>query len=276
MEPNGIVNTISNWSLIAVVGVLAIYGLYDLLDVLGFLPPFLRIKKREYRFLKMMMEELGLDKLVEKTREWSHQQQLQKIVPHLHDNAIVLESLVKKYTKKFRKDLIIGYQDGLKTPLKYFVDLMQASSNYQDNKRLAAILADFIARCPSKDPPTGFDKIAVPFRGSTHLGVLVATMLEMPFVIVGDSPLPADQISSRFDPDDRFIIVADVVTSGGSISNIASTIRKQGGVVHYCFTLVERTDRRPVPSDVFLEENGIFLQSILSYDDEKLRALLGK
>lgn len=275
MDPITIINTISNWSLIAIVLVLAIYGLYDLFDVLGFLPPFLRIKKREYRFLKMMMEELGLDKLVEKTKEWSHQQHLQNIVPPFYNNEAVLESLIKKYTKKFGKDLMIGYQDGLKTPLEYFIDLMQASSDFQDDQTLAAILADSIARCPSAVPPTNFDKIAVSSRGSTHLGVLVATMLEKPFVIVGDIPLPANQISNRFDPDDRFIIVADVMVSGGSISNIANLIRKQGGVVYYCFALVERTDRIPIPSD-FLKDNGIFLRSILSYDDEKLQVLLGK
>ena len=275
MEPNGIINTISNWSLIAVVVVLAIYGLYDLLDVLGFLPPFLRIKKREYRFLKMMMEELGLDKLVEKTREWSQQQQLQKIVPHLHDSETELEDLVKKYTKKFGRGLEIGYPGGKKTSLKYFINLMQASSDYQDINKLASILANAIANCPSKDPPINFDIIAIPFRGSTHLGFLVATILGMPFVIVGDSPLPADQLSSEFAPNSRFIIVADVVVSGDSISSFSNILRKRGGVVHYCFTLIERTDRPSVPSEA-LKKNQIYLQSILTYNDKQLQVLLGK
>jgi orotate phosphoribosyltransferase len=109
-------------------------------------------------------------------------------------------------------------------------------------------------------------KIAGMALGAVPLAVAVALETDRPFVMVRKEPKDhgtRDLIEGDVLPGERFLIVEDVATTGGSTMRVVTALREKGANVKKVVVVVDRQEG----ATEMLAQNGIELVSIFKAKD---------
>ncbi len=138
----------------------------------------------------------------------------------------------------------------------YFVNIKRASTDPRILREIAKEMA----------PHVGDAKIAGMALGAVPLAVAVALETNRPFVMVRKEPKDhgtQELIEGDVAPGDKFIIVEDVATTGGSTLKVVSALRSKGANVSKAIVVVDREEG----ATEMLVEHGIELVSIFKAKD---------
>ena len=138
----------------------------------------------------------------------------------------------------------------------YFVNIKRASTNPQVLREIGKAMAPYV----------GEAKIAGMALGAVPLAVAVALETNRPFVMVRKEPKDhgtKDLIEGEVLPGEKFIIVEDVATTGGSTMRVVSALREKGANVAKAVVVVDREEG----AREMLMEHGIELISLFTAKD---------
>jgi len=138
----------------------------------------------------------------------------------------------------------------------YFVNIKRASTSPQVLKEIAKEVA----------PHVGDAKIAGMALGAVPLAVAVALETGNPFVMVRKEPKDhgtMELIEGEVVPGDRFIVVEDVATTGGSSLKVVNALRAKGAQAVKVVVVVDREEG----ATEALAEHGIPLVSLFKAKD---------
>jgi len=138
----------------------------------------------------------------------------------------------------------------------YFVNIKRASTNPQVLREIGKAMAPYV----------GEAKIAGMALGAVPLAVAVALETNRPFVMVRKEPKDhgtKDLIEGEVLPGEKFVIVEDVATTGGSTMRVVSALREKGANVAKAVVVVDREEG----AREMLTEHGIELISLFTAKD---------
>jgi orotate phosphoribosyltransferase len=138
----------------------------------------------------------------------------------------------------------------------YFVNIKRASTDPRILREIAKEMAPHVDKA----------KIAGMALGAVPLAVAVALETNQPFVMVRKEAKDhgtKDLIEGEVQPGDKFIIVEDVATTGGSTLRVVSALREKGANVSKAVVVVDREEG----ATEMLKEHGIELVSIFKAKD---------
>jgi orotate phosphoribosyltransferase len=138
----------------------------------------------------------------------------------------------------------------------YFVNIKRASTNPEILREIGRAMA----------PHVGEAKIAGMALGAVPLAVAVSLETNRPFVMVRKEPKDhgtKELVEGDVVPGEKFIIVEDVATTGGSTLRVVSALRQKGANVSKAVVVV---DREEGATDM-LKEHGIELVSLFKAKD---------
>lgn len=98
---------------------------------------------------------------------------------------------------------------------------------------------------------TDFDLVISPAVGGIVLGFAVAKALDKRFIFTERKE--GKMLLRRgftINPEERVLIVDDVVTKGGSVSEVADLVMESGGRVAAISTLIDRGDKKAFDSNI--------------------------
>ena len=138
----------------------------------------------------------------------------------------------------------------------YFVNIKRASTNPKVLREIGKAMAPYVNDC----------KIAGMALGAVPLAVAVALETNQPFVMVRKEPKDhgtKELIEGDVAPGDKFVIVEDVATTGGSTLRVVSALREKGANVSKAIVVVDRLEG----AKEMLVEHGIELVSLFTVQD---------
>lgn len=138
----------------------------------------------------------------------------------------------------------------------YFVNIKRASTNPLVLREIGKAVAPYVDDY----------KIAGMALGAVPLAVATALETGRPFVMVRKEPKDhgtRDLIEGDVSPGDKFIIVEDVATTGGSTLRVVSALREKGANVSKAVVVVDREEG----AREFLTEHGVELISLFTVKD---------
>lgn len=138
----------------------------------------------------------------------------------------------------------------------YFVNIKRASTNPHVLREIGKAMAPYV----------GEAKIAGMALGAVPLAVAVALETNRPFVMVRKEPKDhgtKDLIEGEVLPGEKFVIVEDVATTGGSTMRVVSALREKGANVARAVVVVDREEG----AREMLMEHGIELISLFTTKD---------
>ena len=138
----------------------------------------------------------------------------------------------------------------------YFVNIKRASTNPKVLREIGKAMAPYVNDC----------KIAGMALGAVPLAVAVALETNQPFVMVRKEPKDhgtKELIEGDVAPGDKFVIVEDVATTGGSTLQVVSALRGKGANVSKAIVVVDRLEG----AKEMLVEHGIELVSLFTVQD---------
>jgi len=138
----------------------------------------------------------------------------------------------------------------------YFVNIKRASTNPEVLREIGKAVAPYVGEC----------KIAGMALGAVPLAVAVALETNRPFVMVRKEPKDhgtKELIEGEVNPGDKFIVVEDVATTGGSTLRVVSALREKGANVSKVVVVVDRDEG----AREMLTEHGIELISLFMVKD---------
>lgn len=138
----------------------------------------------------------------------------------------------------------------------YFVNIKRASTNPEILREIGKAMA----------PHVGEAKIAGMALGAVPLAVAVSLETNRPFVMVRKEPKDhgtKELVEGDVVPGEKFIIVEDVATTGGSTLRVVSALRQKGANVSKAVVVV---DREEGATDM-LKEHGVELVSLFRAKD---------
>ncbi len=138
----------------------------------------------------------------------------------------------------------------------YFVNIKRASTDPKILREIAKEMAPHVDQA----------KIAGMALGAVPLAVAVALETGRPFVMVRKEQKDhgtRDLIEGEVNPGDKFIIVEDVATTGGSTMRVVTALRGKGANVSKAVVVVDREEG----ATEMLKEHGIELVSIFKAKD---------
>ena len=138
----------------------------------------------------------------------------------------------------------------------YFVNIKRASTNPKVLREIGKAMAPYVNDC----------KIAGMALGAVPLAVAVALETDQPFVMVRKEPKDhgtKELIEGDVAPGDKFVIVEDVATTGGSTLQVVSALRGKGANVSKAIVVVDRLEG----AKEMLVEHGIELVSLYTVQD---------
>ena len=138
----------------------------------------------------------------------------------------------------------------------YFVNIKRASTNPHVLREIGKAMAPYV----------GEAKIAGMVLGAVPLAVAVALETNRPFVMVRKEPKDhgtKDLIEGEVLPGEKFVIVEDVATTGGSTMRVVSALREKGANVAKAVVVVDRQEG----AREMLMEHGIELISLFTAKD---------
>ncbi len=138
----------------------------------------------------------------------------------------------------------------------YFVNIKRASTSPRVLREIGKAMAPYV----------GDAKIAGMALGAVPLAVAVALETNQPFVMVRKEPKDhgtKELIEGEVVPGDRFVVVEDVATTGGSTLRVVNALRAKGANVLRAIVVVDREEG----AAQLLSEHGIELVSIFRVKD---------
>jgi orotate phosphoribosyltransferase len=138
----------------------------------------------------------------------------------------------------------------------YFVNIKRASTNPHVLREIGKAMAPYV----------GEAKIAGMALGAVPLAVAVALETNRPFVMVRKEPKDhgtKDLIEGEVLPGEKFVVVEDVATTGGSTMRVVSALREKGANVAKAVVVVDRLEG----AREMLTEHGIELISLFTAKD---------
>jgi len=138
----------------------------------------------------------------------------------------------------------------------YFVNIKRASTNPEVLREIGKAIAPYVGDC----------KIAGMALGAVPLAVAVALETNRPFVMVRKEAKDhgtKELVEGDVAPGDKFIIVEDVATTGGSTLRVVSALRQKGANVSKAIVVVDREEG----AREMLTEHGIELISLFKVQD---------
>ncbi len=138
----------------------------------------------------------------------------------------------------------------------YFVNIKRASTDPKVLREIGKAMA----------PHVGEAKIAGMALGAVPLAVAVALETNRPFVMVRKEPKDhgtKELIEGEVYPGDKFVVVEDVATTGGSTMKVVTALREKGANVTKAVVVVDREEG----ATEMLTEHGIQLVSIFKAKD---------
>ena len=138
----------------------------------------------------------------------------------------------------------------------YFVNIKRASTNPKVLREIGKAMAPYVNDC----------KIAGMALGAVPLAVAVALETNQPFVMVRKEPKDhgtKELVEGEVAPGDKFVIVEDVATTGGSTLRVVSALREKGANVSKAIVVVDRLEG----AKEMLVEHGIELVSLFTVQD---------
>jgi len=138
----------------------------------------------------------------------------------------------------------------------YFVNIKRASTNPKVLREIGKAMAPYVNDC----------KIAGMALGAVPLAVAVALETNQPFVMVRNEPKDhgtKELVEGEVAPGDKFVIVEDVATTGGSTLRVVSILREKGANVSKAIVVVDRLEG----AKEMLVEHGIELVSLFTVQD---------
>jgi orotate phosphoribosyltransferase len=138
----------------------------------------------------------------------------------------------------------------------YFVNIKRASTNPRVLREIGKAMAPYVNEC----------KIAGMALGAVPLAVAVALETNQPFVMVRNEPKDhgtKELVEGDIAPGDKFVIVEDVATTGGSTLRVVTALREKGANVSKAIVVVDRQEG----AKEMLVEHGIELISLFTVQD---------
>ncbi len=138
----------------------------------------------------------------------------------------------------------------------YFVNIKRASTSPKVLREIGKEMAPFV----------GDAKIAGMALGAVPLAVAVALETGQPFVMVRKEPKDhgtKELIEGEVSPGDKFVVVEDVATTGGSTLKVVNALRAKGANVVRAIVVVDREEG----AIQLLTEHGIELVSLFKVQD---------
>jgi orotate phosphoribosyltransferase len=138
----------------------------------------------------------------------------------------------------------------------YFVNIKRASTDPKILREIAREMAPHVDQA----------KIAGMALGAVPLAVAVALETGMPFVMVRKEPKDhgtKELIEGEVNPGEKFVVVEDVATTGGSTMRVVSALREKGANVSRAVVVVDREEG----ATEMLQEHGVELISIFKAKD---------
>ena len=138
----------------------------------------------------------------------------------------------------------------------YFVNIKRASTNPEVLREIGKAIAPYVNDA----------KIAGMALGAIPLAVAVALETNKGFVMVRKEPKDhgtRDMIEGDVMPGEKFMIVEDVATTGGSTLRVVSALREKGANVSKVVVVVDRQEG----AKEMLMEHGIELISLFTAKD---------
>lgn len=138
----------------------------------------------------------------------------------------------------------------------YFVNIKRASTNPEVLREMGKAIAPYV----------GDAKIAGMALGAVPLAVAAALQTNRPFVMVRREAKDhgtKELVEGEVLPGEKFIIVEDVATTGGSTLKVASALREKGANVSRAVVVVDRLEG----AKEMLVEHGIELISLFTVKD---------
>jgi len=138
----------------------------------------------------------------------------------------------------------------------YFVNIKRASTSPRVLKEIGKAMAPYV----------GEAKIAGMALGAVPLAVAVALETDQPFVMVRKEPKDhgtKELIEGEVKPGDKFVVVEDVATTGGSTLRVVNALRAKGANVLRAIVVVDREEG----AAQLLSEHGVELVSIFKVKD---------
>ena len=138
----------------------------------------------------------------------------------------------------------------------YFVNIKRASTNPKVLREIGKAMAPFVNEA----------KIAGMALGAVPLAVAVALETDRSFVMVRKEPKDhgtKELIEGDVLPGEKFVIVEDVATTGGSTMRVVNALREKGANVSRAIVVVDREEG----AKEMLTEHGIELISLYTVKD---------
>jgi orotate phosphoribosyltransferase len=138
----------------------------------------------------------------------------------------------------------------------YFVNIKRACTDPKILREIAKEMAPHVDQA----------KVAGMALGAVPLAVAVALETGMPFVMVRKEPKDhgtKELIEGEVIPGEKFVVVEDVATTGGSTMRVVSALREKGANVSKAVVVVDREEG----ATEMLLEHGIDLVSLFKAKD---------
>jgi len=138
----------------------------------------------------------------------------------------------------------------------FFVNIKRASTDPKVLKEIGKAMA----------PHAGDAKIAGMALGAVPIAVAVALETGQPYVMVRKEPKDhgtMELIEGDVSPGERFVVVEDVATTGGSTMKVVNALRAKGANVVKAIVVVDREEG----AKELLAENGVEFVSIFKAKD---------
>jgi orotate phosphoribosyltransferase len=164
----------------------------------------------------------------------------------------VLKEMLKELKVVQKGEFILA--SGKKS--NYFVNIKRASTSPKVLREIGKAMAPYV----------GDAKIAGMALGAVPLAVAVALETNQPFVMVRKEPKDhgtKELIEGDVAPGDKFVVVEDVATTGGSTLRVVNALRAKGANVLRAIVVVDREEG----AAQLLSEHGIDLVSIFKVKD---------
>ncbi|HUV61501.1 MAG TPA: orotate phosphoribosyltransferase [Thermoplasmata archaeon] len=138
----------------------------------------------------------------------------------------------------------------------FFVNIKRASTDPVVLREIARAMAPHVGNC----------KIAGMALGAVPIAVAVALETDRPYVMVRKEAKDhgtKDLIEGEVAPGDKFVIVEDVATTGGSTMRVVDALRQKGAVVEKAIVVVDREEG----ASALLSDRGVELIPIFKAKD---------
>lgn len=138
----------------------------------------------------------------------------------------------------------------------YFVNIKRASTDPKVLREMAKAMAPHVGAC----------RIAGMALGAVPIAVAVALETGNSFVMVRKEPKDhgtKELIEGQVSPGEKFVVVEDVATTGGSTMRVVNALREKGAWVTKAIVVVDREEG----AGELLSQNGVEFVSIFKAKD---------